>query len=132
MSQTMDSSVPNGVVSHHHEDSKFAERGNSNGAQCVASKVQEGGTKWTEATVSKDAVTDRNHSVLPDAEADVSPSWGVSLEISGALQVGEVGWSQVGRATNGFWENGSNSIENNLGVRSSGDCFGLLFHRKAR
>lgn len=124
-------SIPDGVVRHHHENSKFAESCNSDGTQGIASEVQEGGTKRTETTVRKDAIANRNHPVLSDAESNVSSGWGVSLEISRAFQVSEVRWSQISRATNGFWQNSSNSIQNNFRVGPSGDSFGLLLHRKA-
>jgi hypothetical protein len=78
-------------MGHHEEDSESAEGSHANGSESVAGEVQKGGAERTEAAVGEDAIADSSHAVLPHPEADVSPSRGVSLEVTRALSRGHEG-----------------------------------------
>src|ERR1035437_4806921 len=87
-----------GVVSPHVNSLEAAESGQADGATHVVAEVQERGRVGDKAAVQGDAVGNRAHGVLPDAEAYVPATRLAGLEDSTAVHVGQVGLREVGGA----------------------------------
>src|SRR5450759_897161 len=88
-----------GVVRPDIDQPQAGHRRQSHRAAHIVAEDQERGRIRDEAAVQGDAADGGTHGVFSDAEADVAPARVGGLEDAGALDVGQVRFGQVRRAT---------------------------------
>eukprot|EP00968_Pinguiococcus_pyrenoidosus_P004601 scaffold301_cov243-Pinguiococcus_pyrenoidosus.AAC.106 len=89
------------VVGGDEEQRELRQGGHAHGAKRVADEVEEGGAERTNPAVRGDAVADRGHAVLSDAEAQIAAHRRALLEVpADLLEVGgAIGRREVRGAT---------------------------------
>mmetsp|Transcript_11306 Transcript_11306/g.30450 ORF Transcript_11306/g.30450 Transcript_11306/m.30450 type:complete len:607 (-) Transcript_11306:469-2289(-) len=103
------------VVRHHVDDAGLRERRHAHGAAHVIREDEERGAVRDETTlVQTQPVANRAHAVLAHTKAEIAVLHRVLLEVPISFHDGEVGRSQVGRATDETRHDWGKRIEHHL------------------
>lgn len=107
------------VVSGNPDNANAGEGSETDGSCSVGDEVEEGTTIGKDGTVGGQTVEDGAHGVLTNTISDVSAgvvteTGSRRLEVNGVLPSGQVGASQVGRATEELGNGSLDIAENNL------------------
>ena len=86
------------VVSENVDVGKLGQRAEPNGSAAVIGKHREGRTRSAEQPVIRDAIENRAHAVLANAEPDVAAAGIVAIKIAAVLDVIHCRSMQVGAA----------------------------------
>lgn len=115
-----------GVVGGNPDDALLGQGRQTHGTGGVRDEVQEGTTVGDDGAVGGQTVQDGAHTVLTDTVSDVTSSvvaqagsWG--LEVDSLLPPGQVGASQIGRATDQLGNDRVDLLQDDLGQLSRGD-----------
>mmetsp|Transcript_9518 Transcript_9518/g.28765 ORF Transcript_9518/g.28765 Transcript_9518/m.28765 type:complete len:494 (-) Transcript_9518:3-1484(-) len=117
------------VVRHDVDDLCLGEGGHSHGSPHVVGEDEEGCAVRDEVgTVEGDAVADGPHAVFTDSKPQVAPLGGGLLEVAKALQDGQVGGREVGRASPKVRQDRCEDVECLVGELACGGLALLLAH----